>query len=134
MWKLTFNLCVLIFVTLVIAGRDHLHVGGEDVAQASKAQSSVLDLVAPTTVASIERTSVADEAFSDEPTPSFWQVRSTRINVRGGPSTSNDVLAKLTKGEEVLIVEDNGDGWSKIRIEGDGIEGWVATSLLVPSE
>lgn len=134
MWKLTFNLCVLIFITLVIAGRDHMRVEGEDIAQASKARNSVLDLIAPSAVLPIERIAVTDETANDETMPTFWQVRGTRINVRGGPSTGNDVLAKLGKGEEVLIVEDNGEGWSKIRIEGDGIEGWVATSLLVPSE
>ena len=139
MWKLTFNLCALIFVTLVIAGRDKSDVIAA-IPGMTTAQNSVLDLVAPTLVApskvaAVERVAFApDAAAEQEQASNFWQVIGTRINVRGGPSTKGDVLAKLGKGEEVLIVEDNGKGWVKIRIEGDGIEGWVASSLLVPAE
>lgn len=136
MWKLTFNLCALIFVTLVIAGRDTSDVIAA-IPGMTTAQTSVLDMVAPTKVAAVERVAFAPEpelAAEQEQASNFWQVIGTRINVRGGPSTKGDVLAKLGKGEEVLIVEDNGKGWVKIRIEGDGIEGWVASSLLVPAE
>lgn len=54
------------------------------------------------------------------------------LNVRAGPGTDNEVLDRLTKGEAVLVVaEGEGpDGWSLIRIEGDGVEGYVASRLL----
>lgn len=63
---------------------------------------------------------------------------STRIihaksaNVRSGPGTRYDVVGKLNMGEAVTLVSqsDGATGWSLIRIEGDGIEGYVANKLL----
>lgn len=58
------------------------------------------------------------------------------VNVREGPSTDFPVLGKLTRGEAVLVVlEDGGtEGWSRVRIEGDGIEGFVATRFLTEAQ
>lgn len=70
------------------------------------------------------------------------RVLATAINVRSGPSASDPVVGRLTKGEEVLVVADSGSdggsdggpggdsGWLHIRIEGDGVEGYVAARLL----
>ncbi len=58
------------------------------------------------------------------------RVLAQAINVRSGPSTGDAVLDRLRSGEEVLVVADAGDGWVQIRIEGDGIEGYVAARLL----
>ena len=57
------------------------------------------------------------------------QVTANSANVRGGPSTSNPVVGRLTKGEEVAILETL-NGWAHIRVEGDGVEGWISTKLL----
>lgn len=57
-------------------------------------------------------------------------VSAQAVNVRGGPATSFQVVDRLTRGEEVLVVADAGNGWSLIRIEGDGIEGYISTRLL----
>lgn len=54
------------------------------------------------------------------------------VNVRTGPGKDFEVVGRLTRGEGVLVVAD-GDGaagWSLIKIEGDGIEGYVASRLL----
>ena len=51
-------------------------------------------------------------------------------NLREGPGTDFAVLARLSAGEAVQVVEALPDGWSRIRIEGDGGEGFVATRLL----
>ena len=56
------------------------------------------------------------------------------VNVRGGPSTRDAVVAKLTKGEAVTVVADSGTGWTQIRIEGDGVEGFISTQLLTEIE
>jgi uncharacterized protein YgiM (DUF1202 family) len=40
------------------------------------------------------------------------------------------VAGRLTRGEAVTVVADAGDGWLRIRIEGDGLEGFVAARLL----
>lgn len=59
-------------------------------------------------------------------------VTARSANVRSGPSTADPVVGRVTAGEEVLVVlEENATaGWSLVRIEGDGIEGYVASRLL----
>ena len=53
-------------------------------------------------------------------------------NVRFGPGTTFAVLDSLLAGDQVLVVDETTPtaGWSKIRIEGDGVEGYVASRLL----
>jgi uncharacterized protein YgiM (DUF1202 family) len=58
------------------------------------------------------------------------QYINTNANLREGPGTDFAVLARLSAGEAVQVVEALPDGWSNIRIEGDGGEGFVATRLL----
>jgi uncharacterized protein YgiM (DUF1202 family) len=52
------------------------------------------------------------------------------VNVRSGPGTDFDVLTRLSRGEEVAVIGDAGNGWNLIRIEGDGIEGYVSSEYL----
>jgi len=63
----------------------------------------------------------------------LFTVATDRLNVRSGPSTSNAVIESLTRGEDVLVISDTSAKWVQIRIEGDGVEGWVARSLLRPA-
>ncbi|WP_298858307.1 SH3 domain-containing protein [uncultured Sulfitobacter sp.] len=58
------------------------------------------------------------------------KVSGNRVNVRGGPSTNYGVVSKLTRGAEVVILEDNGDGWVKMRPIDGGEAGWMADFLL----
>lgn len=53
-------------------------------------------------------------------------------NVREGPSKDFSVIDKLSRGEAVTVVSatDDPDGWTLIRIEGDGLEGYVSNALL----
>lgn len=74
---------------------------------------------------------------NSEPAPALIAYVDARsINVRAGPSTDQEVIGRLTRGEAVLIVQAEADpeGWSLVRIEGDGIEGYVATRLLTDQE
>jgi hypothetical protein len=59
-------------------------------------------------------------------------IGSKSANVRSGPGKDFSVVGKLSRGESVTLVSqsDGPDGWSLIRIEGDGVEGYVATRLL----
>ncbi len=52
------------------------------------------------------------------------------VNVREGPGRENPVLTKLSRGEAVTVVWQDDTGWSRIRMEGDGLEGYVSTDLL----
>ena len=57
-------------------------------------------------------------------------VTGTRVNVRSGPGTQFGVVSKLVEGDEVEILEDNGNGWVRLRPVGDGPIGWMADFLL----
>lgn len=58
-------------------------------------------------------------------------VSANRVNVRGGPGTNFGVVTKLVRGDAVEILQDNGDGWVKMRMLDGGPEGWMADFLLV---
>ena len=60
----------------------------------------------------------------------IYYVTANSVNVRQDPSTDAAVLGKLASGEAALVVADIDGEWSKIVIEGDGIEGYVATRFL----
>ena len=77
---------------------------------------------APVAVAPV----AAEQAAQGE----IWYVAGNSLNVRAGPSTSDEVIGKLTRGEAALVVWREGDDWARIRIEGDGIEGYVAMRFL----
>jgi Bacterial SH3 domain len=58
-------------------------------------------------------------------------VDAEEVNVRQGPGTDNPVLTRLNRGEAVTIVAtDAATGWARIRIEGDGIEGFMSMDYL----
>ncbi|MDR5653574.1 SH3 domain-containing protein [Ruixingdingia sedimenti] len=61
----------------------------------------------------------------------FREVIASLANVRAEPGTGAQVLGRLPRGEIVAVAAEE-NGWSLIRIEGDGIEGWVASRLLTP--
>jgi hypothetical protein len=70
-----------------------------------------------------------------DPTPApealtVMYVSSTAVNVRGGPSTDYGVVGRLTRDEAVTVVTPATNGWVQIRIEGDGIDGYIAARLL----
>jgi uncharacterized protein YgiM (DUF1202 family) len=52
------------------------------------------------------------------------------VNVRGGPSTQDAVVGRLTRGEAVMVVWVEDNGWARIRVEGDGIDGYMAMDFL----
>ena len=74
---------------------------------------------------------LAAEAVAVEPGV-LMVVNTKSANVRSGPGKDFDVVGRLMRGDSVLVVAqgEGADGWSLIRIEGDGIEGYIATRLL----
>lgn len=58
------------------------------------------------------------------------QVSGNRVNVRGGPGTDFGIVSRLVRGDEVEILQDNGNGWVRMRPVGGGTEGWMADFLL----
>ena len=84
--------------------------------------------------AGVERTVVS--ALPSSPVASEASIRpmlyigASSLNVRQGPSTGTSVVERLTRGEAVSVVKDLGDGWVQIQIEGDGVDGYVASRFL----
>jgi Bacterial SH3 domain len=71
-----------------------------------------------------------EPAAAAEPAKSVWFVTASSVNVREGPGKTYGVLGKLTRGDAATLVWADDTGWARIRIEGDGIEGFVSTEFL----
>ncbi|SNT25944.1 SH3 domain-containing protein [Antarctobacter heliothermus] len=57
-------------------------------------------------------------------------VSASRVNLRDGPATSYEIVAKLDEGVEVEVLDDTGDGWVKLRVVGAETEGWMSDDFL----
>ncbi|GHC52264.1 SH3 domain-containing protein [Neogemmobacter tilapiae] len=94
------------------------------------ANELALPLVQPEAV----ETALAEaEAPVEEAPADVWYVAADTVNVREGPGTTYGILDKLANGDAVSVVWQDDTGWAKIRIEGDGIEGYVSTDFLTQS-
>ncbi len=60
----------------------------------------------------------------------IWFVTGQRVNVRQGPSTDFIVMGSVVYGEAAEVIADSGGEWVKIRIEGDGVEGFIARRFM----
>jgi len=151
MFRLTAITLAALYVVLAVFGRDPEGtteaIAAEPEAQAVivpvalSAESAVVPAPDPApTVTQVRFTPMPGPSL--KPAPEYraapttegriLAVDTTRLNVRGGPGISSPVIDRLDRGEEVLVVAER-DGWARIRIEGDGIEGWVSRRLLRPA-
>ena len=161
MIRLVTLLCVGLYLGLMVLGQDHgqkrnglmmadkapkkieapqqvaatevVFIPAQPVMQPAKlAPTPVVANVSATATATATETLPAPEI----PGGQLFTVATNQANVREGPGRIFGVVGSLSRGEQVLVVEDPQaiDGWSKIRIEGDGIEGFIATKLLTVSQ
>lgn len=91
---------------------------------------TILTDVAPSAAMLELTTPKAQPAALRQSGVSFRQVTARSANVRGAPSLQGDVLGRLSRGDEVVVLQDSGTGWLQIRVEGDGFEGWISQKLL----
>lgn len=70
---------------------------------------------------------------SPEPEKDIREVTGNRVNLRRGPGTDYSAVGKLRRGDQVLILRDNGDGWLKLRVIETGRIGYMADFLLTAS-
>jgi len=73
---------------------------------------------------------VAEITPEPEPERTIWYVTGSRVNVREGPSTNYTVLGKVLYGDAAEIISDPDADWVKIRIEGDGVEGFIMKRFM----
>lgn len=152
MFRLTAFLCIGIYAAMLIGGQDRGQLRfGLMQAEADKAAQAVavaaVPMVedpasAPQPVAAAfvpEKPLMSAPTLGDEPAqaaaaPSgrILYVAADSANVREGPGKDHAVIERLPRGEAVLVLAEGegADGWSLIRIEGDGVEGYVAARLL----
>lgn len=76
--------------------------------------------VAPKTAIRLPATQAAD----------LREVAATRVNMRAGPGTAHDILARLGRGQNVEVLENNGSGWLRLRTLPDDQVGWIAERLI----
>lgn len=74
------------------------------------------------------------EAAPEPETPTVMWVDATSVNLREAPSTDSAVLGKLKRSEAVTVVAELPDGWVRVRLEGDGDEGFVAARFLTATD
>lgn len=77
---------------------------------------------------------VADEIAAALSDAQVWYVNAQLVNVRDGPSTEFPVVNKVAFGDAIEILSDPEAEWVKIRIQGDGVEGYIARRFLQDSE
>lgn len=145
MLRMTLLLCCGLFLTLLIAGQDNgqIRLGLANgtpppvlpvaVVAQRPAAGTVAEVAATPVAFAVEPPAPVAALATAEPEPEALPVRyvtASSLNVRDGPSTRFAVVGKLTRGEAALVVWTETNGWSRIRIEGDGIEGYVSSKLL----
>jgi uncharacterized protein YgiM (DUF1202 family) len=102
----------------------------------AQAAPPVPDATAPVfSLATYSDATATDAAATDAPAApptegALAYIAGRSVNVREGPGRENAVLTKLSRGEAVTVVWQDDTGWSRIRIEGDGLEGYVSTEFL----
>jgi len=74
--------------------------------------------------------SVATEVAAAPAPLQVSRVLGSTVNVREGPSAKSAVVDRLARDEMVTVISNDGSGWSMVRIEGDGIEGYIASRYL----
>lgn len=96
-------------------------------------------IVLPSLIASATPEAESEEVVAEElavanTTPviaaDLREVTGSRVNVRGGPGTNYGVINSLTRGAEVEVLEDLGNGWVRLRPVDGGPVGWMADFLL----
>ena len=70
-----------------------------------------------------------EEAVS--PVADLRVVQASSANVRISPSTEGEVVGRLYSGEVVRVIGTSDSEWVEVSIEGDGIQGFVASRLLL---
>lgn len=61
-------------------------------------------------------------------------VKENVVDLRSGPGLTFDTVVQLTRGAEVAILEDPGNGWLNVQVVDGYTSGWVAEWLLMMPE
>ncbi|SFH54266.1 SH3 domain-containing protein [Palleronia marisminoris] len=155
MLRLTCILLAGIGITLTVAGRDlDTPAGGTDVVVA-RSDTDILDpgrIPLMDEAGAIERALEATRSFdpvqsaeasataTDARPASAEQletevaaqavVNANRVNLRAGPSTSNQVLDQVVLGQKVQVLDRADNGWTQVRVVDTGREAYIFDRFL----
>lgn len=96
----------------------------------AQADTAETEIVMQSLIVRDEPLTATNVSLQAEPAGDIRTVSATRVNVRGGPGTDFGVVSKLGAGDAIEVLEDNGDGWVRMRPLDGGSEGWMADFLL----
>ncbi|MFT4960800.1 MAG: hypothetical protein ACI92Z_001885 [Paracoccaceae bacterium] len=69
-------------------------------------------------------------AEQELPPADLRRISGTRVNMRHGPGTTYDIVARLKLGQEVEVLSESGTGWLRLRLVSDRTVGWISASLV----
>ncbi|ATG48744.1 hypothetical protein CEW89_14940 [Celeribacter ethanolicus] len=102
---------------------------GDEISGLTAQPATYMPQIATTTVTHPEKMAAVLTA-STEPDMLLQQVTASRVNVRSGPSTMNEVLGQVVRADIVRVISPVENGWVKISVEGDGVEGYMSAKFL----
>lgn len=76
---------------------------------------------------------VAEVAQAPVVTPAVLDLRQViaeRVNMREGPGTDYAVMDRLVQGTQTEVLETDPTGWTRVRVLGSGLSGWVSAEFL----
>ena len=77
----------------------------------------------------VQQVAALGQDAAPAPAAEYWSVTGSAVNLRAGPGTANDVVAKLSLGTEAEVLEE-GNGWYRIRTADGAIDGWIFGKYL----
>lgn len=120
-----------------IGATDTVARGLTDLSGLTGTQTGGVTVTLASASASLESDAVAAIAHNIAPrsavTPrqqDLREVAGSRVNMRAGPSTQYDRIARLERGEQVAVLREPGNGWVKLRVVETGRVGWMAERLV----
>ncbi|MEY4983394.1 MAG: hypothetical protein RIR62_1660 [Pseudomonadota bacterium] len=91
-------------------------------------------VAAPAPAPAGEPAAGGDAAATLPPNTELRWVAVDRANVRKSPSRQATVTGRVESGEALLVLWVEDSGWARVRVEGDGIDGFVHESLLTDTD
>lgn len=97
---------------------------------AARLESYSLARLAPAPLAPGLATGDQSGAQTAAPEKDMRNVLKSRVNLRMGPGTKYNAIAKLDLGAKVELLQNPGNGWVKLRVVDTGRVGWMADTLI----
>jgi len=59
----------------------------------------------------------------------YWYVTASKVNLRAGPGTGNEVVGQLSHGDRAVVLEDR-SGWYRVMTADGAVSGWILGRFL----